>query len=194
MFIRDGRRASTYTPPRTRKAMPEGPPMFCSRCNADTPNGAKFCMECGTPLRARCPQCGADALPQAKFWGASDSPFGGAPAAPPPAHAQPPVSFTPGHLVDGRNIPHLQGCPRRRAQAGDDGPIADPATHMEQRALPGSIFVTPEELRLGEGHIQVNALGPVPIKGLHAPVEIFGDRTEEVWVRTRRSIQAPIWG
>jgi hypothetical protein len=65
---------------------------------------------------------------------------------------------------------------------------------MEQRALPGSIFVTPKELRLGEGRIQVNALGPVPIKGLHAPVEIFGDWTEEAWVRTRRSIQAPIWG
>jgi type I restriction enzyme R subunit len=37
----------------------------------------------------------------------------------------------------------------------------------------GSILITSEVLRLAEGHIQVNALGPIPIKGLHAPVEIF---------------------
>jgi Adenylate and Guanylate cyclase catalytic domain len=47
------------------------------------------------------------------------------------------------------------------------------AARMEQMAMPGSILVTPEALRLAEGHIQVNALGPVPIKGLQAPVEIF---------------------
>src|SRR5882724_2664958 len=62
---------------------------------------------------------------------------------------------------------------------------------IEQMAMPGSILITAEVLRLAEGHIQVNALRPVPIDGLHAPVEIFGDRTEEAWVHTRRSIQAP---
>jgi tetratricopeptide (TPR) repeat protein len=39
--------------------------MRCPRCDTDTPEGAKFCIECGTPLRARCPQCGADVLPPA---------------------------------------------------------------------------------------------------------------------------------
>ena len=53
------------------------------------------------------------------------------------------------------------------------GHITHLAARMEQMAMPGSILVTPELLRLAEGHIQVNALGPVPIKGLHASVEIF---------------------
>jgi class 3 adenylate cyclase len=47
------------------------------------------------------------------------------------------------------------------------------AACMEQMAMPGSILITPVVLQLAEGHIQVNALGPVPIQGLHAPVEIF---------------------
>jgi class 3 adenylate cyclase len=50
------------------------------------------------------------------------------------------------------------------------------AACMEQMAMLGSILITPVVLQLAEGHIQVNALGPVPIKGLHAPVEIFLDR------------------
>jgi class 3 adenylate cyclase/tetratricopeptide (TPR) repeat protein len=58
------------------------------------------------------------------------------------------------------------------------------AARMEQMAMPGSILITPEVLRLAEGHIQVNALGPVPIKGLPAPVEVF-EVTGAGRVRTR---------
>jgi class 3 adenylate cyclase/tetratricopeptide (TPR) repeat protein len=46
------------------------------------------------------------------------------------------------------------------------------AARMEQLALPGSIRLTAETLRLAEGFIQINALGPVPVKGLPAPVEV----------------------
>jgi class 3 adenylate cyclase len=47
------------------------------------------------------------------------------------------------------------------------------AARMEQLAAPGSIRLTAETLRLAEGFVQVNALGPVPVKGLPAPVDIF---------------------
>ena len=40
------------------------------------------------------------------------------------------------------------------------------AARMEQLATPGSIRLTPATLRLVEGLVQVNALGPVPVKGL----------------------------
>jgi class 3 adenylate cyclase/tetratricopeptide (TPR) repeat protein len=47
------------------------------------------------------------------------------------------------------------------------------AARMEQLATPGSIRLTTATLRLVEGLVQVNALGPVPVKGLAEPVEIF---------------------
>jgi hypothetical protein len=46
------------------------------------------------------------------------------------------------------------------------------AARMEQLAMPGSVLITPELLRLAEGYIQVKPLGPVPIKGMTAPVEV----------------------
>jgi class 3 adenylate cyclase/pimeloyl-ACP methyl ester carboxylesterase len=47
------------------------------------------------------------------------------------------------------------------------------AARMEQMAMPGSILITPEVLKLAEGYVQVTPLGPVPIKGLPRPVEVF---------------------
>jgi class 3 adenylate cyclase/tetratricopeptide (TPR) repeat protein len=47
------------------------------------------------------------------------------------------------------------------------------AARMEQMATPGSIRLTPATLCLVEGLVQVNALGPVPVKGLVEPVEVF---------------------
>jgi class 3 adenylate cyclase len=47
------------------------------------------------------------------------------------------------------------------------------AARMEQLAAPGSIRLTAETLQLAEGFIQVTSLGPVPIKGLGEPVEVF---------------------
>jgi class 3 adenylate cyclase len=47
------------------------------------------------------------------------------------------------------------------------------AARMEQMATPGSILMTPQVLWLAEGYVQVNALGPVPVKGLRAPVEVY---------------------
>jgi class 3 adenylate cyclase len=44
---------------------------------------------------------------------------------------------------------------------------------MEQLVAPGSIWLTEDTLRLAEWLIQVNPLGPMPVKGLAAPVEVF---------------------
>jgi class 3 adenylate cyclase len=53
------------------------------------------------------------------------------------------------------------------------GQVPHLAARMEQLTTPGSILLTAETLRLVEGSVQVNALGPVPVKGLTAPVEVF---------------------
>jgi class 3 adenylate cyclase/tetratricopeptide (TPR) repeat protein len=47
------------------------------------------------------------------------------------------------------------------------------AARMEQMAMPGSILITPQVLGLVEGYLQVEALGPVSIKGLSAPVAVY---------------------
>ena len=53
------------------------------------------------------------------------------------------------------------------------GQTTNLAARMEQLAAPGSIRLAPETLRLAEGFIQVTPLGPVPIKGLSDPIEVF---------------------
>ena len=47
------------------------------------------------------------------------------------------------------------------------------AARMEQLATPGTIRLTAATVRLVEGLVQVTALGPVPVKGLVEPVEVF---------------------
>ncbi len=47
------------------------------------------------------------------------------------------------------------------------------AARMEQLAKPGTILVTPFTLELVEGYVAVKPLGPVPVKGLAAAVEVY---------------------
>jgi AAA ATPase domain/Adenylate and Guanylate cyclase catalytic domain len=61
------------------------------------------------------------------------------------------------------------------------------AARMEQTATPGSIRLTPNTLGLVEGLMRVNALGPVPVKGLPEPVDVFELRGAS---RLRRRLQA----
>src|SRR5262245_10767416 len=58
------------------------------------------------------------------------------------------------------------------------------AARMEQLAEPGSIVIAPETLALAEGFVQVTPLGPVPVKGLGAPIEVY-EVTGAGPVRTR---------
>src|SRR5881409_101333 len=63
------------------------------------------------------------------------------------------------------------------------------AARMEQLAAPGSILLTAATLGLVEGLVRVQALGPVPVKGLAEPVEVF----ELVGVTAlRRRLQAAV--
>jgi predicted ATPase/class 3 adenylate cyclase len=47
------------------------------------------------------------------------------------------------------------------------------AARMEQLARPGTTLLTGEALRLVEGYVEVNPLGPVPVKGLLEPIEVY---------------------
>src|SRR5712692_4855418 len=47
------------------------------------------------------------------------------------------------------------------------------AARMEQLATPGSILLTADTVRLAEGLLQVTPLGPVPVKGLAEPVDVY---------------------
>jgi class 3 adenylate cyclase/tetratricopeptide (TPR) repeat protein len=47
------------------------------------------------------------------------------------------------------------------------------AARMEQLATPGTVRLTGETLRLAEGYVEVRSLGPIPVKGLAEPIEIF---------------------
>jgi len=47
------------------------------------------------------------------------------------------------------------------------------AARMEQIARPGSIVITANCWRAVEGYVQAKCLGPVPIKGLSAPVAVY---------------------
>jgi class 3 adenylate cyclase/tetratricopeptide (TPR) repeat protein len=47
------------------------------------------------------------------------------------------------------------------------------AARMEQIADPGTIRLTSDTLQLAEGFVQVQPLGPTPVKGLGMPVEVY---------------------
>ena len=45
----------------------ESTAMRCSKCGAENPDRAKFCIECASPFGRRCPSCNAENPPIAKF-------------------------------------------------------------------------------------------------------------------------------
>ena len=58
------------------------------------------------------------------------------------------------------------------------------ASRMEQLADPGHIILTAATLRLVEGLVRVHALGPIPVKGMDKPVEVY-ELTDANSVRRR---------
>jgi class 3 adenylate cyclase len=58
------------------------------------------------------------------------------------------------------------------------------AARLEQMALPGSTLLSPETLALAEGYVEVKPLGPLPVKGLEAPLEVY-ELARAATVRTR---------
>ncbi|MSP81538.1 MAG: adenylate/guanylate cyclase domain-containing protein [Alphaproteobacteria bacterium] len=53
------------------------------------------------------------------------------------------------------------------------GPTVHLANRLEQLALPGTIRISAATQRLAAGFLAVAPLGPVPVKGLSEPIEIF---------------------
>jgi class 3 adenylate cyclase/tetratricopeptide (TPR) repeat protein len=47
------------------------------------------------------------------------------------------------------------------------------AARLEQMAAPGSILLSPDAMALAEGYVRIKPLGPQPVKGLAAPVEVY---------------------
>src|SRR5262249_27848300 len=47
------------------------------------------------------------------------------------------------------------------------------AARMEQMATPGSVLITADTLRLAEGFVQVKLIGPVNVKGMSEPAEVY---------------------
>jgi class 3 adenylate cyclase/tetratricopeptide (TPR) repeat protein len=64
------------------------------------------------------------------------------------------------------------------------------ASRMEQLARPGSILLTRSTLALVEGYVTMKPLGPVSVKGLAVPVEVF-EVTGAGLARTRLQAAAP---
>jgi len=63
------------------------------------------------------------------------------------------------------------------------------AARMEQLAPASSIRLTEGTLRLAEGFVEVTPLGPVPVKGLSSPIEVF-ELTGAGAARTRLEVAA----
>jgi class 3 adenylate cyclase/tetratricopeptide (TPR) repeat protein len=54
-----------------------------------------------------------------------------------------------------------------------DGIATHIANRVESLAAPGTILLTRDTLTLAEGFVRVNAVGPVPLRGIADPVEVF---------------------
>jgi class 3 adenylate cyclase/tetratricopeptide (TPR) repeat protein len=53
------------------------------------------------------------------------------------------------------------------------GQTTNLASRMEQLATPGTTRLTARTLELAEGYVDVKPLGPVPVKGMSGPVEVY---------------------
>src|SRR4051794_5893654 len=72
--------------------------LICATCGTQNIAGAKFCMECASPLVSGCPNCGFVNLPNAKFCSECATPLGTRSAA--PAAAAPVAPNAPGAQND----------------------------------------------------------------------------------------------
>jgi class 3 adenylate cyclase/tetratricopeptide (TPR) repeat protein len=63
------------------------------------------------------------------------------------------------------------------------------ASRMEQMAKPGSVLMAANTLQLAEGYVSIRSLGPVPVKGLADPVQIY-EVTGAGAARTRLEVAA----
>jgi class 3 adenylate cyclase/tetratricopeptide (TPR) repeat protein len=67
------------------------------------------------------------------------------------------------------------------------------AARMEQLATPGTIRITSDVLKMAEGYVAVTPLGPVPVKGLTGPIQVYelvgmGGARTKLQVAARRGL------
>src|SRR5262249_44341610 len=72
--------------------------MRCPQCQAENPERARFCEDCGARLEFRCPHCGEAATPGKKFCASCGGSLVAAPAISRPAPS--PQDYTPQHLAE----------------------------------------------------------------------------------------------
>jgi hypothetical protein len=118
--------------------------LTCGSCGAALPPGSRFCNYCGTPVLY------AEELQRE----------GGAP-----------VQIRVG-LNSGEVVVRAIGSDLHMDYSAV-GQTTHLAARMEQMAKPGSVMVTSDTLKLAEGYVQVRRLGPVAVKGLESPTEVY---------------------
>src|SRR3989442_12142990 len=86
------------------------------------------------------------------------------------------TSGAPIQIRVGLNAGHAVGrCAGKdlRRDSSANGQPRHLAARMEQLATAGTIRLTVDTVRLAEGFVEVAPLGPVPVKGILEPVEVF---------------------
>src|SRR5208282_3726885 len=73
--------------------------MKCRKCEAEQPDGARFCNECGSKMDLACPQCGKTSPPDSKFCNECGHDLRG-PGETKPLDYDRPHSYTPKYLAD----------------------------------------------------------------------------------------------
>jgi RNA polymerase subunit RPABC4/transcription elongation factor Spt4 len=73
--------------------------MKCTRCQRESPHGAKFCAECGAALARDCTRCATALPPDAKFCPECGHGVGAAVPAPETRFVSP-ADYTPKHIAD----------------------------------------------------------------------------------------------
>src|SRR5438132_516684 len=161
--------------------------MQCPACRYENPTAVKFCGECGTRLEARCPGCGAANPPSNKFC----HECGASLTAQPPKFTAP-STYKPKHGIELQIRVGLNSGDVVVRSIGSDlrmdytavGQTTHLAARMEQLAPPGTVRLSAETLALVEGYVDVKPLGPIPVKGLAAPVDVY-ELSGAVMARTR---------
>src|SRR3989442_1084338 len=167
-----------------------GSGMKCPRCQYENPPQAKFCLECGARVALTCTKCRSELPVGAKFCLECGAPVAhedhGVRACYAALQMQGAVG---GYAGDLRRSQGLDVQIRIGLNSGEvvvrsigsdlrmDYTAVGQTTHlaarMEQLAQPGTTLMTGDTLRLCEERVQVNPLGPMPIKGLGEPVEVY---------------------
>jgi class 3 adenylate cyclase/tetratricopeptide (TPR) repeat protein len=73
--------------------------MRCPQCGHENPPGARFCNACGTALASVCPACGQSNAPGSRFCSACGQALGPREPVPHPARFDSPGGYTPPHLA-----------------------------------------------------------------------------------------------